>query len=208
MKASLIDISTLKKGFLTGWIHVLNIDWKLKFTRCWLKMKHCQLISSLRVFLFLTIAFALHPFPPSRKGQPSVSIPTQGMSIQVTQTVDWVMLATPGLFQTTSSSTVSPLLTKQGGPLSPSHLKSWLKGYVDLLLHPTISALCEFVANNLLSNSKKCDWPLSHFHFHILSSKFLPDNLPICTTAMINISSSCAVCTRWKIRLNFCSEFT
>ena len=33
------------------------------------------------------------------------------------------MLATPGFAQSTSSSTVSPLCTKQGGPTVPLHLE-------------------------------------------------------------------------------------
>ena len=46
------------------------------------------------------------------------------MSIQETQWVDWLMSLMPGLFQSTSSVTVSSLNTVQGGPTLPSHLKS------------------------------------------------------------------------------------
>ena len=53
-------------------------------------------------------------------------------------TVDCVMFATPGLAQSTSSSTVSPLCTKQGGPTVPSHLE-----YIFILFGKTETSLHE-----------------------------------------------------------------
>ena len=46
------------------------------------------------------------------------------------------MFATPGLAQSTSSSTVSPLCTKQGGPTVPSHLE-----YIFILFVKTVTSL-------------------------------------------------------------------
>merc|ERR1712123_509394 len=52
------------------------------------------------------------------------------------------MLVIPGLFQSTSSITVSPLSTVQGGPTVPSQRKFCLYGYADLRWQPMMSASC------------------------------------------------------------------
>ena len=56
-----------------------------------------------------TWAAGRQPVPRSRKGQASVAMPTQGISMPHpdTHTVDWVMFPTPGFIQDTSRWTVS-----------------------------------------------------------------------------------------------------